>query len=366
MTSDLAEATREYRRLEEQVREVGEADLRATAGAHRSFLTLLDRYEDRATGSGFQEYLEFQDAVADLMDDVDEDVPAYDAFEAADDAVEQRRLSAKDFDRARDRLSPAAEYADLLSDWEAARDRVRAARGAARDRLAELDDAIAEQEHLLELGDVDLDAPVERLRDPIDAYDEAVRAAFTDLRRDAPARDVFDLVGSTDQFPLVGFRSPPPRLHEYLRAAPVGEESVTRVLELADYSASKLSHYVEDPGEFTRHVATNRTYLMELDGEPLTVGYPPPPADEVRYLTREVLAVCNRFAPEPVTAALRRVRDLPRETDYDRLHRAAEARMELGPDQRERLASGEVAAELDRLRTERADLAQALEETPDV
>lgn len=366
MTSDLAEATREYRRLEERVREVGEEDLRATAGAHRSFLTLLDRYEDQATGSGFQEYLEFQDAVADLMDDVAEDVPAYDAFEAADDAVQQRRLSSKDFDRARDRLSPAAEYADLLSDWEAAHDRVRAARGAARDRLAALDDAIAEQERLLELGDADLDAPVERLRDPIETYDEAVRAAFAEFRRDAPAREVFDLVAATDQFPLVGFRPPPSRLHDYLRAAPAGEESIVRLLELADFSASKLGHYVEDPGEFSRHVATNRTYLMELDGEPLAVGYPPPPADRLRYLAREYLAVCNRFAPGSVVAALRRVRDLPRETDYARLRRAAEARAELGPDERDRLANGDVAAELDRLRTERAELAQALDETPDV
>lgn len=365
MTTDLAAAATEYERLERRVREVGEDSIRETAGTHHSFVKLLDRYEERATGSGFEEYLEFQDAVAELLDDVDEEVPAYDAFEAADDAVHQRRLSTSDFDRAREALAPAGDYAELLRDWEEAAERLHDARRAARSRLNELDGEISDRERLLELGDADLDAPIERLRDPIETYDERVREAFDTFRRDAPARELFDLVAVSEQFPLVEFRAPPPRLRDYLADASAGDESVLQLLDYADYSASKLNHYIDDPGQFNSTVATNRTYLTELDAEPLTVGWPPPTAGELRYATREYLAVCNRFASNELVEALRRVRDLPRATDYERLRRSAEARAELGAGERERLANGRVETELSELRTERKQLQEKLGSAPE-
>ena len=363
---DLSRAVAEYERLADRIDAAGgESTVRRTAGAYHTFRRLLADNEESATGSGFQEYIEFQEKVADHTADLDESLPAYDAFQTADDALRKKRLSASDFEQAREALDPAREYADLVVEWEAAEDLLREARRAAGRRLDALDDEIAELERLRELGEADLDAPVERLREPVEAYNDAVAAAFAALKREASARDVLDVVAAADRYPLVDFRDPPTRLAAYRREDPVGEESVATLLEYADYSAEKLSHYVENPGDLKRHVATNRTYLTNLDAEPVQVAYPPPDASTLRYECKEYASVCNRFAGEETLAALREVRGLPDATDYERLRAAATALSELGEAGRERLAAGGVDADLERLRAERAALAERLDAAPE-
>jgi len=361
----LRAAADEYERARERVEAEGREDLEVTRDFYHRYLRLLDGYEDSATGSGFQEYIEFQDAVANLMEKVPEDVPGRDAFEAADDTLQQRRLSAADFEQAREDLEPAREYAERLEALADARDDLLAARSEVRDRLAGLEDRIDHLERLLELGEADLEAPVDHLREPIEAYNEAVRDAFVSFRREAPAREMLDLLAQAASYPLVGVRAPPARLHEYVRESDAGEQPLPTLLEYADYSASKLSHYVEDPGQLRTHVATNRTYLTGVDAGPLTVAWPPPPADDLRFRTREYEAVCHRFAPGEVVERLRAVRALPRGTDYERLRTAAAARVELSEDERRRLANGEVERDLEAAREERDQLRAALAGAPD-
>lgn len=362
----LTRAATEYERVEVELAEAGgESAVRTTAGAYHTFRRLLAGNEEAATGSGFQAYIEFQEKVADHTDSLDESLPAHDAFDAADDALRKKRLSASDFETAREALDPARAYADLLVEWEAAEELLRETRREARARLNRLDDRIADCERLLELGEADLDAPVERLRDPIDRYNDGVRADFERLKRDGSAREALDIVAAAESYPLVEFRDPPTRLAEYLRAAPVGKKSVTTLLEYADYSAEKLSHYVEDAGALKRHVATNRTYLTNLDASPLTVPYPPPDAETLRYRCKEYTAVCNRFAGDETLAALREVRSLPDDADYERLREAASALTDLRDRDRERLQAGEVRADRERLRAERAALADALAAAPE-
>ncbi|MDZ7746640.1 MAG: hypothetical protein U5K28_09095 [Halobacteriales archaeon] len=295
----LRRAAAEYERVREAVEAAGgESAVRATTSAYRRFRQLLADNEESATGSGFKEYIEFQEAVASATEDLSESMPAYEAFEATDDAVHVNRLSASDFENAREALDPAREYADLLVEWEAAEDLLRETRRTARDRLDTLDEEIETAERLLELGDADLDASVEQLRDPIESYNEDVLADFDRLKHEASARELFGVIESADSYPLVEFRDPPTRMRKYIADDPVGEESVKRLLEYADYSAEKLGHYVDNPGDLSRFVATNQTYLANLDATPLTVAYPPPEAGELEYECKEYIAVCNRFAEE--------------------------------------------------------------------
>jgi hypothetical protein len=366
VAADLQRAVTEYRRVRDRVAEAGgERAVRRTTGAFRTFNRLLDNHEESATGSGFQAYIEFQEAVADHVETLDESLPAYDAFEAADDALHKKRLSSKDFDHARELLDPAREYADLLVEWEAAEDLLREARSDARRRLNHLDDEIERLDRLQALADVDIDAPVEHIRDPIETYNEAVHESFRTFKREASARVVLDVVDAADAFPLVAFRSPPSRLAEFLRSDPVGEEPIPTLLEWADYSASKLGHYVDNPGDLKRHVATNTTYLTGLDASPLTVDFPPPEAETLRYECKEYASMCNRFADADVLATLRAVRSLPDTTDYERLRTAAVAREKLGAEGRKRLESGGIARDLERARAERAALVELLETAPE-
>lgn len=360
---ELRAAAHKYRELEERVAD-HDGDVEAAAEAYRRFAGLLDSSEDEATGSGFEAYVQFQEAVAGLVEALDDDVAAKDAFEAADDTLHQRRLSSSDFEQARDDLRPARDCAELVDARESAADEYTRAVRAARTRLRELEDEIERLERLRELGKADLDAPVERLREPVEAYDDAVRDAFATFRREAPAREVFDLVEYAGSFPLVEWREPPPRLTEYVRESEAGEESITTLLEYADYTVSKLSHYIDDPGALKRHVATNRTYLQGLSADAVTVGWPPPKADRLRFLCREFAPVVRRFADEPTQARLREVRALPDRGDYERLRRAAIAREELTANQRERVASGAVETDLEAAREERSNIKAALEKFP--
>ncbi|WP_256295851.1 DUF7118 family protein [Haloarchaeobius salinus] len=341
----------------------GRDELETVESAYDSATKLLDRYEDTATGTGdFQSFVRFQDEFATTVEELDDDLPRRAAFEEALDAVDQRRLSESDFAAAREALEPARELVEIRQQERDARTELREAERGAKRRLQELADAIAEHERLLELGEADLDAPVERLRGPVEEYDEAVVAAFTDYRTDVSARELLEFAASAAHYPLVGVQEPPADLVEYVESHEAGTETVPRLLELADYSPSKLDHYVDDSTALKRAVATRQTYLDRLDGSALQLDWPPGPAAELRRRCEERITLVSRVADEDVVATLRTVRELTWDDEYDRLRTAAVALDELDAEGRERLASGSVADELAALRGERETLQDALDD----
>lgn len=366
LREELERAHSAYERASERVAERGEADLQRVADRHEELTDLFDRYEDEATGDGdFAVFIEFQEAMATFVERLPEDLPHRECFEEVDDLMQQRRLTESDFAAAREALSPVENDVGLLAERDATRSRYEECRKRARRRIRELGDRIAELEDLERLGEADLDAPVERLRDPITEYDEAVEAAFTAFKREESARRVLSFVAETNAFPLVPFEPVPPALMEYVDTHPAGQESIPTLLEYADYSRSKLDHYVDDAAALKQAVATNLTYLRLLSGEPLTVGWPPPSAAHLEWRLRELVQVTGRFADEDVVAQARALRDLVTDDDYDRLRRSAVAREQLDDDQRRRVASGAVAEELAAAREARASLETALADLPD-
>ncbi|WP_227353071.1 DUF7118 family protein [Haladaptatus salinisoli] len=365
--STLRNADEACREAEAAVAEHGEERVEAVADARDRATGLLDRYESRATGTGdFQAFVEFQGAFADFVENLPDDLPEREAFERAEAAIDKRRLAERDFEKARAALEPAAEVAALLDERRAAHERYRDARHAVSRKLTELDEEIAHLERLRELGDADLDAPTEEIREPIETADEAVTDAFRAFKREASAREVVAFLAATERYPLVGFESPPDDLRDHLRESDAGTRSLPDLLEFARYSRSKLDHYVPDPDALKRTVATNETYLERLDADPLTVGWPPPPADELRWWCEEAIRVAARFAPPEAVARLREVQRLTYDgTRFDRLRTAAQARAELTDEERDRLARGAVDDELERARERRTELADALSDRPE-
>ena len=358
----LQDARETYEGAVADIEEHGRARLETVAEALRHARRLLNRYEGDATGTGdFQAYVEFQGEFETLVEDLPDDVPGRDAFERANEIVDQRRLSEDDFDRARETLSELDDLADRLSARDDAVTELEHARRDANRRLDEIDDRIEELERLQRFGDADLSAPTAELREPVSAYDDAVREAFETFRREAPARELLSVVADTTHYPLVEFQSPPSDLRSYLADTPVGEESVTTLLEYESYSASKLDHYVSDASAFQRAVGVHRGYLDRLGPEPLVVGWPPPAPGVLRARGEELVSVTAKFADESVVARARQLPRLARRDDYDRLRTTARAATELTDDQRDRLASGEIDRELSALRDGRRRLSAALE-----
>jgi len=366
LTERLAEAEADLATARERVAEFGEAELERLADAHEEFTRLLARYEEPATGDGnFETFIEFQGKIETFVERLPDDLLLREVFEECDEHLQQRRLSESDFEHVREQLAPVADMVARLDDREAAREEYHRVRRAVRDRLRETETRIEELRRLERLGSADLDAPTERLRGPIETYNAAVTEAFAHFRNEAPAREVFDVLAATTAYPLVGFEAPPDALRAYVASHPPGTEPIPRLLEYADYSRSKLSHYVEDPVALEQSVGSHETYLRRLDADPLTVTWPPPGATTLAWRCRELTAVVNRFAP-PVVEHLREVAALPRETDYGRIRESAVAEAELTPGERDRLERGAVSDDLAAARAERERLETALEEYPDL
>ncbi|KZN25115.1 hypothetical protein A4G99_00850 [Haladaptatus sp. R4] len=363
--TELRNADEVCREKNAAIAEYGEAEMNAVADAYHRATHLFDRYESRATGTGdFEAFLEFQGKFGDFVDGLPDDLPAREAFERAETSIDKRRLSERDFEKARNALTPAKEIVALSDERQAARERYRDTRHTVSQRVAELNERIASLERLRELGDADLDAPTGLLREPIDAANDAITEAFSEFTHDATSREMVEFLTATEHYPLIEFRPPPETLREYLLGRDGGDLTVPELLEYAHYSQSKLDHYVTDPAALKRAIATNETYLDRIDSEPLTIDWPPASANELRWWCEEAIRVADRFAPPETIARLREVEDLTRRDDFERLRTAAEARSELTDDERDKLASGEVEDELARLRDEREKLSDALDTYP--
>ncbi|SNR45491.1 DUF7118 family protein [Halorubrum vacuolatum] len=340
--AELRERYDDLKRIEAEIDTLGESRVETAADAFRTAHRVLDQYEEDAVGTGdFGSYVRFEGAFSSATS-VGDDALAADAFAAADETVNKRRLSERDFAAAREALEPAREYVDLLEERDAADEARRAARKEAMDARDALADRLERLRTVAEMADADLTVDVDRIREPIESYNEGVRSAFREFKREASARRVFALLDRADATPFVEVDVPPADLQEYVEEHEAGEESLTDLLEYADYSNSKLQHYVDDPGALRTAVAVHRTYLERLDGEPFTLGWPPAPGDELAYEIGELVPLVARFADDKLVATLRSVRDLAREEEYATLRRAAEVRAAVDDDELALLESGAI------------------------
>lgn len=365
--AELRAATERVARLRSKLEADGvdESELRAVADACRSVESVLDRFEERATDwDDFQGYVEFRNELSETLESIPDSIPERDAFVAADDHVKtggvSKSLNESDFAAAREALAPARRYAELRDDLEAARDERREARKRARRRKRDLRERIDSLERLRELGEADLDAPIHRLREPIDAYNERIEDAFRTFKRETSAREFLSFIEGAAHTPFVEYESPPADLLDYVRDAPAGESTIGELLEYADYSSSKLSHYVEDANLLKRRVATNRTYLERISADPLRIEWPPGAAEELRFRIEELVSVVDRFADESTISTLREIRLLTREESYERIRTAASADAELTDEERRRLERGEVETDLRSAREELERIEAAL------
>ena len=358
----LRSAAEQVADLETEIEDRGAEELERLAEATTEADRLMDRYEERATDwDDFAGFVEFQNTFVEFVEGLAPEFPHREAFEAADEQFQKQRLDAADFEAAREALAPARQAAGLLEERARARERfgdLRYAANSRRDRLAERSESL---ERLLALSATDLDVAHDELRARVETYNRAVRAAFDELRADRPARELFDVVSEAAGRPLVGFETPPAELVEYLGRAETGTESLSTLVSYASYSPQKLEHYVEAPQRLKHHVGGHRTYLDRLDAGPLTVAWPPPPATTLEFRAREIRAVLSGFAPEETIAELRRLREFARDgARYGDCREAAYVLAELGPEDRDRLESGDAARELVDARASRDRLAEAL------
>ena len=363
LLAELSEAAEALDDAEVAVTDIGEDRIDQVEDVLDDARTLLGKYRESATGTGnYRAYVEFKARVSKLVEEAPEDLPRRDALETFEETFDQNRLHESEFERGREVLEPLEEVVGLLDERGQARRRYREARQAVRERLSAVEDELAEVERVQRLGEVDIDAPVGQIQEPIDAYDDAVEEAFIEFRRSAAAREVLDVLASAASRPLIDLEKPPTELRSYVREEEVGTEPIPTLLEYAGYSRSKLGHYVDEPGRFMRIVGGNRTYLEGLDAESLTVEWPPPSATTLQMRSREYESVLRLFTDSEVLTRCREVRQLTHRDDYADLREVAVAREELTDEQHRKLREGTVEDELRELRERHERLQTALEE----
>jgi hypothetical protein len=160
--------------------------------------------------------------------------------------------------------------------------------------------------------------------------------------RDTSAVAVARLGERTHDAPLVDDAPIEPGTAERL-ARYVNDETVDRVLELADASDAKLSHYVEDTDGFRN--AVPRTYFETVDAGLFELSYER--EGVARRRADELLSLIRGFADDETVTALRRVRDMAANGEYGEMRRALVAREEAGA------GVEEIRGELDELREEK-------------
>jgi len=353
------EDTDEYEELRGEVREVGEDRAEATRELYGRIRDAFDEYREDATGRGdFGRYVEFQNAVIDAEEAVeDEDVYRAEDFKSALGHLDAQTLRDKHFERANDDLSDVGGFVERYERRLELADELRETLSDLEHRADELGDEIGETEEELRKARRAEDTDASPLRDAVETYNERVREDFDGFVSDAPAVGVAHLGERTLDAPLVDDfpveRGAADRLARY-----VDDETVDRVLELAGSSDGKLAHYVDDTGGFRD--AVPRSFFETVSAEPFVLGYEP--VGEARRRADELVPIVGEFAGDETVAALREVRDIAANGGYAEMRRAVLAQEEVGAGTEEaedRLES--LREEKDRVERRADELRDALE-----
>ncbi len=386
VVAELEAAFEHHQIIDSEINEIGERNLKAAADGYRNATRLLDSYEETAVGSGdFSSYLEFQSQFLSLIEQLPDSAMAAEGFQRASDRMDKRRLKTSDFDFAREAIEPASEATALLTRREEAADAYRSARHEAKTTLKDLEADRKRLEELQTLGDLEVSVSLKPLREPIEAYNDAIAEAFETFRKTQPARELFELLAAAADRPLVGISRPPRELAEYIATAPAGQEPLSTLRTYAEYSPSKLQHYVEDPGALRTNVAVHQTYLDRLGSEPLTIEWPPAEAGVLRARLEELAPIVRRLdravaadsdtdadetddnadstdeSDSSVEFYRRQLARFTRREEYDRLRDVAVARAELDDHEFELVSSGTIDSELEAVESALEAVEAALE-----
>lgn len=348
--------TDEYREKRDAVVEVGEDRAEKTRELYRRLEDAFEEYREDATGHGeFGRYVEFQNIVIEAEETVEqEDVYSAEEFKRALGHLDARTLRDKHFRRANEDLSDIRDLVETYERYVELEDELRNELRDLEHRADELDREISRKEEALEKAVEVEDIDGSRLREAVEKYNDSVRSNFETFVREAPAVEVARIGEQTHDTALVDDapleRGTAEGLSNY-----VDDETVERVLELADSSDGKLSHYVDDTDGFRE--AVPRTFFETADGTRFKLSYEP--EGVARRRADELIPLVGKFADDETVATLRRVRDMAANGTYGEMRRALVAREEAGA------SVEELRDELEELRDEKERVGERAEEIRD-
>lgn len=357
---DLDEAIQELTQKRRTLREEGIEEVREARGLYHELQRYIDRYREPATGHGdFESYIEFQSVLAEIEEQLDGGVYGERGFRDAIQRFESRTLREKHFRRAENDLQGVRETVEVLERVEEIEDELRSERGRLGKRRKELEREIDDLERGIREASEAPDADASRLESLLDSYNEAVEREYESWLSSAAAREVVGHVYRASGMPLIEAEGVDRSTVEALEVSEVGDESVERLLELAEYSDSKLQHYVDDPTRFRSELPT--AWFRVADAEPYKLS-PDMQEGVVERLVPELVRVVSEFASERTIEVLREIGDLARCGRYSGMRRALMARQTTGGVDAESLQEEKqgMERELDQVRDDLERIDEAL------
>ena len=343
-TTPVVDKIEEYEKVRETVRDVGEERAERT---HDLYVTVdkdLEKYREDATGHGeFKKYIELRSIAAGVEEEIEEeDVHRGEEFESAMSHLDARTLRDKHFRRARADLEDVAEFAETYERYEELEKELKDELRSLEKRKKELENEIEDTEDRLEKARKAEEIDASPLREAVESYNERVHDDFDDFVSEASGVEVARLGEKTLDAPLVDNAPVEDGVAERLSRY-VEDETVGRVLELADASDGKLSHYVDDTDGFRD--AVPRTFFETASAERFEISYEP--ENVVRRRVPELVRLVSSFADEQTVAVLRRIGGMAERGEYESMRRAVVAGEEAGAD------AEEIEESMEELRAER-------------
>lgn len=312
--------------LEESRRAVdvaGRREVEAARSIYNRLSNYIDRYEEPAKGHGdFESYLEFQSVLAEIEEELSDDVYGKEAFENALGRFESRTLRAKHFERAKNDLKEVQDVVESLEREEHLVDELETETGRLRKRRREIENELQDLDERISHAKEATNVEYQELKELVEKYNQRVEEEFRSYISSASAVDVARLARKLSNMPLL----PTPAIEDgavdVLESPGVKDESVDRVLEYAGYSNSKLEHYVDRPEEFRKKVP--EAWFRTADAGPFKLSL-----DEregvVERKIPELVRVISIFSGEETVRVLRKIGDLARKGEYSELRSAHKA-----------------------------------------
>ncbi len=336
-----------YEEVRDAVRDVGEERAKKTHDLYETVDKNLERYREDATGRGdFGAYIQFRGFVAGVEKEVeDDDVHMSDAFESAMSHLDARTLRDKHFRRARAEFEEVEEFVETYERYKQLEEELGDELRSLEKRADVLEDEIDDAEERLKKAREADEVDASPLREAVESYNRRVREEFDGFVREASAVEVARLGEKTLDAPLVD-DAPIERGTTEKLARYVDDEKAERVLELADSSDAKLSHFVDDTEGFRASVP--RTFFETASAERFELSYEP--EGVVRRRVPELVRIVSSFADEETVALLRKVGDMAERGEYEPMRNALVAGEEAGAE------TDELEETLEELRDEKEEV----------
>ncbi|MDY6765077.1 MAG: hypothetical protein SV377_05240 [Halobacteria archaeon] len=328
---DVSETIQELKRARQRIEDIGLEKAKKTHDFYSELSETMDEYREDAVGTGdFETYVEFQGILDDMLERVkknQDEIHRPEDFERVIDDFEKRVIRESDFRHAESTLSDVRELSETIDRINEIEKELRYEKGKLERRKSELESRLKSIKRKIDTAKGVSDIDPSPLVSLIESYNSSVETDFEEFYNNAPAIKVARIGEKARDFPLADIKPLDKETVRILERTGMGRKTVSEVLEYADYSDSKLSHYIDKPEEFRRNVSQTWFKLLSADDFKISVETP---QNLIKHKVPELVRVVGEFGSDETVRKLREIHSIAERGEYAPMRRAYLSEKETG------------------------------------